>query len=155
MKFVNRAVCRRGFWLPFLVLVGWLCVPRVSPAADPGHPADQLRRIESFALGGIGIAGAMSEGERALRQLLQGPNPIAQLQGLLTNATPAGELYALLGLRAHDRAAYDQALKDFKAPEVEVQTIGGCIIWRAPFKQLLDRIKAGEYDHSLERPFGN
>jgi hypothetical protein len=97
----------------------------------------------------------MSEGEQALRALLHDPNATAQLQELLTNGTPAGQLYALLGLRTRDRAAYDHALKDFKAPNVEVQTIGGCIIWRAPFKQLLDRIKAGEYDHSLSRPFGN
>jgi len=153
MKFVNLTFYGRSFWLPFLVFAGWLCLPRVGSAAEAGDPADQLRRTESFAVGGIGIAGTMSEGEHALRQLLHDPNPGAQLQGLLTSATPAGQLYALLGLRTHDRAAYDKALKDFKAPEVEVQTIGGCIIWRAPFKQLLDRIKAGEYDHSLERPF--
>jgi hypothetical protein len=127
----------------------------VTSTALAGDPADQLHRIESFALGGIGIAGTMSEGEQALRALLHDPNATAQLQELLTNATPAGQLYALLGLRTRDRAAYDHALKDFKAPNVEVQTIGGCIIWRAPFKQLLDRIKAGEYDHSLSRPFGN
>jgi hypothetical protein len=127
----------------------------VTSNALAGDPADQLHRIESFALGGIGIAGTMSEGEQALRALLHDPNATAQLQELLTNATPAGQLYALLGLRTRDRAAYDHALKDFKAPNVEVQTIGGCIIWRAPFKQLLDRIKAGEYDHSLSRPFGN
>ena len=35
------------------------------------------------------------------------PNATAQLQELLTNATPAGQLYALLGLRTRDRAAYE------------------------------------------------
>jgi hypothetical protein len=52
----------------------------------------------------------------------------------------------------HDRTAYDKALQTFKAPEIKVETIGGCIISRAPFKQLLDRIKAGQYDAILERP---
>jgi hypothetical protein len=141
--------------LAFLACTVGLSTIRVTSTALAGDPADQLHRIESFALGGIGIAGTMSEGEQALRALLHDPNATAQLQELLTNATPAGQLYALLGLRTRDRAAYDHALKDFKAPNVEVQTIGGCIIWRAPFKQLLDRIKAGEYDHSLSRPFGN
>ncbi len=94
----------------------------------------------------------MSEGERCLRNLLANPDATAKLEGLLTKATPAGQLYALLGLRLHDRAAYERAAKDFHAPDGEVETIGGCIISHTPFKQLLDRIKAGQYDQALTRP---
>src|SRR3954447_451970 len=81
-----------------------------APAPDP---VNQLRGVESFAIGGIGIAGTTSEGERALRNLLAAPDATAPLQGLLAKATPAGQLYALLGLRVHDRAAYELAVKDF------------------------------------------
>jgi hypothetical protein len=121
-------------------------------SAPTSDPADQLRRIESFAVGGIGVAGTMSEGERSLRNLLEDPVATVKLEGLLTKATPAGQLYALLGLRLHDRAAFERAAKDFHMPDVEVETIAGCIIWHAPFKQLLDRIKAGQYDQALTRP---
>ena len=128
-----------------------LCLTQASVADQSFNPADQLLHASSFALGGIGVAGTMSGGERALRALLHDWAATAQLEGLLTKATPAGQLYALLGLRVHDRAAYEKALKDFRVPDGEVETIAGCMIWRAPFKQILDRIKAGEYDHSLER----
>jgi len=94
----------------------------------------------------------MSEGEGALRALLKQPDPTKQLEGLLTNATPAGQLYGLLGLRIRDHEAYDKAIKDFRVPEIDVETIGGCMVSRAPLKQLVDRIKAGQYDQALSRP---
>ena len=119
------------------------------PAADP---TERLWHVETFAVGGIGVAGTMSEGERSLRNLLNHPAATAKLEGLLTKATPAGQLYALLGLRVHDRAAFERASKDFHGPDGEVETIGGCIISRVPFKQVLDRIKAGQYDQALTRP---
>ena len=122
---------------------------RVTLAAS--DPVDQLRRVESFAIGGIGVAGTMSDGERSLRNLLEDPDATTKLEGLLPKATPAGLLYALLGLRVHDRAAYERAARDFHAPDGEVETIGGCTIWRAPFKQLLDRIKAGELDVPIRK----
>ena len=103
-------------------------------------------------MGGIGVAGTTSDGERSLRNLLEDPAATTKLEGLLTKATPAGQLYALLGLRVHDRAAYERAAKDFHGPDGEVETIGGCIISRVPFKQVLDRIKAGQYDQALTRP---
>lgn len=98
------------------------------------------------------MAGTTSGGESALRNLLEDPAATTKLEGLLAKATPAGQLYALLGLRVHDRAAYDRAIKDFHAPGGDVESIGGCIISRLPFKQLLDRIKAGQYDQALTRP---
>lgn len=94
----------------------------------------------------------MSDGERALRAVLQESAATTQLEGLLHTATPAGRLYALLGLRVHDRAAYNRALQDFAKPDMQVETIGGCMIWHAPFRDLLHRIEAGDYDKSLARP---
>ena len=141
-------VPRSTVWLFVCAFI--LISARVTSAAT--DPVDQLRRIESFAIGGIGVAGTTSDGERSLRNLLEDPDATTKLEGLLTKATPAGQLYALLGLRVHDRAAYERAAKDFHGPDGEVETIGGCIISRVPFKQLLDRIKAGQYDEALTRP---
>ena len=94
----------------------------------------------------------MSEGERALRAVLRESAATTQLETLLHSATPAGQLYALLGLRLHDRAAYARGLQTFPKPDVQVETIGGCTVWRAPFRELLHRIEAGDYDKSLARP---
>ncbi len=119
-------------------------------AADAG-PANQLQQIPVFALGGIGVAGTTSNGERALRALLEEKTATKQLEVLLRSATPAGQLYALLGLRTHDRAAYERALAAFPKVNVTVETIGGCIVTHLPFQDLRKRIEAGDYDNFRDR----
>lgn len=128
------------FWAPF---------PLAKAGSDS---AARLREAPVFAIGGIGVAGTMSDGERALRVVLRESDAAAQLEALLRSATPAGQLYALLGLRLHDRVAYKQALQDFHPPKVQVETIGGCMISHAPFQELLQRIESGDYDKALARP---
>ncbi|HSP45234.1 MAG TPA: hypothetical protein VLO30_04520 [Chthoniobacterales bacterium] len=69
-----------------------------------------LRKVETFAIGGIGVVGSRSPGERALRQILKEPDAVARLETMILSATPAAKLYALLGLRARDRTVYYRAL---------------------------------------------
>src|SRR5687767_11755390 len=60
----------------------------------------------TFALGGIGVVGAMSEGEKALRAVLDQPDAARKLEAMFPHATGAGRLYILVGLRVRDRMAY-------------------------------------------------
>jgi hypothetical protein len=67
----------------------------VSLAATSENSAVRdLAAAKSFAFGGIGVAGLMSEGERR-------PHASQQLQAALAHATSAGELYILVGLRSY------------------------------------------------------
>src|SRR5882724_11753529 len=84
-------------------------------------PSAPLGKAGSFAMGGIGVAGTMSEGERALRQILKEPDAVSRLESMIPNATPAGKLYGLLGLRARDRAAYARALEMCRATDTKVE----------------------------------
>ena len=69
----------------------------VSLAATSENSAVRdLAAAKSFAFGGIGVAGLMSEGERNLRAVLERPGASQQLQAALAHATPAGELYIWL-----------------------------------------------------------
>ena len=71
----------------------------VSLAATSENSAVRdLAAAKSFAFGGIGVAGLMSEGERNLRAVLERPDASQQLQAALAHATSAGELYILVGL---------------------------------------------------------
>ena len=63
-------------------------------------PARDLAAAKLFAFGGVGVAGLMSEGERNLRAVLERSDASQQLQGALVHATPAGELYILVGCAA-------------------------------------------------------
>ena len=110
-----------------------------------------LRETTTFALGGVGFAGIMSEGERTLREILKEADAATRLESVLPNASAAGQLYALLGLRLRDRAAYQRALEKYRANDANVQTMRGCIMQRESFRKLVEQIERGDYDSFLER----
>lgn len=93
----------------------------------------------------------MSAGERALREVLKQPDAVARLEALLPDATPAGKLYALLGLRIRDRAAYQRALEKYRSTDATVGTTRGCILSRESFRDLVKEIERGEYDAFIGR----
>lgn len=121
------------------------------PAEERSVSEAALRKAGSFALGGVGVAGTMSEGERALREMLNQPDVVARLESALPNASPAGQLYALLGLRLRDRAACERALEKYRANDATVQTMRGCILQQESFRDLIKQIEHGDYDTFLSR----
>jgi hypothetical protein len=114
-------------------------------------PPTSLEKAESFAIGGVGAAGTMSAGERALRQILKEPDAVSHLERMIPSATAAGKLYALLGLRARDRAAYERALERCRSTDTKVETARGCILGQESFRDLVKEIERGNYDASLAR----
>jgi hypothetical protein len=119
--------------------------------SEQSTPEATLRKADLFALGGVGVAGSMSEGERALREVLTEPGVTARLEKLLSDASPAGQLYALLGLRIRDRAAYERALGKLRTTNAKVQTARGCILQQESFRDLIKEIERGQYDNFLAR----
>jgi hypothetical protein len=126
-----------------------LFVPSIR--SEQSAPDAMLRKTGLFALGGIGEAGTMSEGERALREVLKEPDVPARLEKLLSDASPAGRLYALLGLRLRDRAAYERALAKLRTTDANVQTARGCILQQESFGDLVKEIERGQYNSFLAR----
>jgi hypothetical protein len=124
----------------------WIGAPLIQAA-----PESALQKTGTFALGGVGIAGTMSEGERRLREVLKEPDAARRLEIMLPNASAAGQLYALLGLRLRDRAAYQRALEKYRANDANVATMRGCIMHRESFRKLVEEIERGDYDSFLAR----
>jgi hypothetical protein len=137
----------RTFFCALLLACAALNVFAITPVT-PDH---DLRTAAVFAMGGTGYAGVMSSGERALRQVVKAPDAAARLQSMLAASTPAGQLYALLGLRARDRAAYDRAREKLSDNDTEVKTMSGCIIHPQTFRELLRQIDDGRFDELLAR----
>jgi hypothetical protein len=121
-------------------------------ATAENSPVRDLAAAKSFAFGGVGVAGLMSEGERNLRAVLQQSDASRQLQAALTHATPAGELYILVGLRRCDRAAYQKISGSLAIPNDDVEVARGCMISREPFRRLLSEVQEGRFDDYLSRP---
>jgi hypothetical protein len=73
------------------------------------------------------------------------------LETLLPNASPAGKLYALLGLKIRDRAAYERALEKCRTLDAKVETARGCMLSQESFRDLVKEIERGQYDTFLAR----
>jgi hypothetical protein len=132
-----------------IVLASALFLSTLCPGRAESSP--NLQSAGSFALGGVGVAGTMSAGERALREILRQPDAVAQLEALISKASPSGKLYALLGLRLRDRAAYERALEKCRTTDAKVETARGCMLSQESFRDLVKEIERGQYDTFLAR----
>src|SRR5262245_1623363 len=121
-------------------------------ATSENSAARDLAAAKTFAFGGVGVAGLMSEGERNLRAVVQQSDASQQLQAALTHSTPAAKLYILVGLRRCDRAAYQKIFDSLARPNEEVEVVRGCMISRERFRQLISQIQDGPFDEYLSRP---
>ena len=114
--------------------------------------ARDLAAAKLFAFGGVGAAGIMSQGEQNLRAVLQQSDASQQLQSAFAQATPAGKLYILVGLRRCDPAAYQKIVDSVARPNDDVEIARGCMISREPFRELLSQIRDGRFDDYLSQP---
>ena len=137
-------------FLPILVLLALEGTTR-SGATEPGGAEAALEKASMFALGGIGVAGTMSPGERALREIFATRDAVARMERLLTTATPAGQLYALLGLRLKERALYNRVVQQLRPNDAKVETARGCNLSQDSFGDLVKEIERGQYDTFLDR----
>jgi hypothetical protein len=124
----------------------------ISEGASENSAVRDLAAAKSLAFGGVGVAGLMSEGERNLRAVLDRPDASHQLQSALAQATPAGKLYILVGLRRCDRAAYQKAFNSLSRQNDDVQVVRGCMISKEAFRQALAQVQDGKFDDYLSRP---
>jgi hypothetical protein len=121
-------------------------------AASQNSAARDLAAAKMFAFGGVGAAGIMSEGERNLRAVLGQSDASQQLQAGFAQATAAGKLYILVGLRRCDSAAYQRVVDSVARTNDDVEIARGCMISREPFRQLLSQIRDGRFDDYLSQP---
>jgi hypothetical protein len=138
--------------LTIAFIAGIVMVQSGVSATSENSSTRDVAAAKSFAFGGIGVAGLTSEGERNLRAILERPDASQQLQAAFPHATPAGELYILVGLRRCDRAAYQRIFASLTPSNNAVEVAHGCMISWQTFRQLLSEIQDGRYDDYLSRP---
>ena len=103
-----------------------------------------VRDAERFTIGGVGYAGVPSREETAFRQIIKQHGASVLCQKLLTEATPAGQLYGLLGLRILDEQAFKAALPRYKKSKMVVLTMSGCIGFPTSAGELVHKIETGK-----------
>ena len=118
------------------------------------HAADPLKTLSSihdFAFGGIGVAGATSEGEVAFRQIYNRPSAKDDFLKLLNSGNPQAKCYALVALRGLNPQIYFSKIETYKKDTTKVTTIGGCMIAVFPMSSVATNIEAGYYDSYIKK----
>ena len=109
-------------------------------------PLQTLKKASIFCIGGFGIAATTSPGEKALSDVIRGANAKTVLIRLLDEATPEGQMYALVGLNTLDPAEFNSRLASYTNLSIQVRTARGCIIDNQPIAHVVKAIQAGQYN---------
>lgn len=123
------------------------CVRAETTPAKPDpaeKAADVLHQAQQFTIGGVGFAGTISSAETALRALLKTPDAVTECKKLVSDATPAGKLYGLLGLKLKDPKAFEEAFPAFKDSKTAVSTAAGCMLYETTLGKLATDIQDGK-----------
>ena len=111
--------------------------------ADEPAKKPTLAEIQLFAFGGIGFAATTSQGELALRALMQQPDRKRRLDAILKKGTPEAKCYAIAAYKLLDKKKHEQLLEQFAEDDTSVTIMGGCIQSDFLIKEIIARMKKG------------
>lgn len=134
--------------LALLICLGLLAVkpaPAQETDTEKGTAFHALKNAPYFAIGGVGIAGTISEPEKAFRVLLARKDAAAVFQSLLIEANPEGRMYALLGLKEKSKTTFRQKVSAYRFLKTDVKVMQGCILGQRPAAEIIKGIESGSY----------
>jgi hypothetical protein len=132
--------------VPFAAALSALAPAHAAP--PPALSADSalldLLDAEEFEDLTIGIDGHTSRSVQAFRIVFAAPDAARRLRMLATHGTLVGKLYAAIGLRHHDAAAYSQTLEELaRSREERVPARIGCAGLHLRVGELIESTEAG------------
>lgn len=122
------------------------CIATLMTGNVLADGVESLAKVKSFAFGGVGYAGTISQGESLFRSVLAGHDALAQFRKILSKGTPEAKLYALCGIRALDRDSFASAAAALRAEDPKVETVAGCMISKQSAAGVIKNISSGVYD---------
>ncbi len=118
------------------------------PADDTAEAAlNRLSTAERFAFGGVGYAGAISEGETDFKFVLAQPKPTAlnAFERLYATGNPQGKSYALAGLKKLAPQRFTELVAALGKSTDVVEVWRRCIISHQPLPDVAKQIGQGKF----------
>jgi len=109
----------------------------LNSASAEASAYDTVKSASQFAIGGVGVTGVITPEELALRAIRDGPDAEEQLRKLLRDGTPAGQMYALFGLRQIKVTDYAALAQPHRQSSTAVRVISGCNIHTDPMSEVV------------------
>lgn len=122
-----------------------------SGSRETGQACENLISIKLFALGGVGYAGSISEGEKCFRLLTGATNGLAMFKMVLTNGTPEAQMYALAGIRLMAPKDFDDCAAPVIAANKNVNEMEACFASVETASNVVSKIRSGSYDIFMQR----
>ncbi len=137
-------------------------------SAEGKKAYQELLKIDTFAIGGVGYSGTTSKGEEALIILVKEKEAISALKELAKTALPEGGLYGIFGLKILKCDCFDEEFEEFinkrelgerkiwgglKISSGNVHMMAGCLGFAEKRVEVAEKIKSGEFDSYIERHF--
>jgi hypothetical protein len=110
---------------------------------------EPLAKVKMFAFGGVGFAGATTQGQKDYREVMSRPNRLEILEQVFETGTPEAKGYALVGISNLDRARFTVLAAPLRSSKQTVQTARGCILFKTTLAAIIRGIDAGAYAHYL------
>jgi hypothetical protein len=77
------------------------------------------------------------------------PDALSRVRDLLAHGTPAGQLYALVGLKSLHAEEFASTVRSYASSTQSVVTISGDLMKQEPVSALAELIARGEYSTKL------
>ena len=121
--------------------------PAAAPRVQPPAPvtglspiATSLAGADLFAIGGVGFAGAQTEGERLTLALAREPNAIEMFEKLAGHPNRVARLYAYWALKTLDASRAATLQSSLSKDTTQVQAGHGCILGEQATHELVVEI---------------
>jgi hypothetical protein len=105
-----------------------------------------VKSAPAFAVGGVGYAGIKAQEELAVLQICAGADAEQQLRKLLQEASPAGQMYALFGLRQIESPHYAALALPYRLRTDPVDRKSGCVGYSESMRESVEWI-----DHAFAK----
>jgi hypothetical protein len=138
------------------LLIAAICVsvPSVSFASDEAYIATEdaqiLIRASHFGIGPVFMTAKITEGDAALRRIMQKDDAIRFLIPVFEKASPEGKCYALIGLRLLAPDYFERSGKRMSPwNSAKIKTVAGCIVGDSTVGEVVQAIREGRYDDEV------
>lgn len=125
--------------------------PRATPVAaalskETASDLKALTAVDSFAVGGVGVAGTISRGEELTRAIAARPDAIAALEQAATSKNPAARVYAYWALREldPDPQRVERLAANLGNDRAQVAAFSGCMQYQSTVAELVAEIANGQ-----------
>lgn len=128
-----------------LVLAAFAIVIALHAAQTTDGVLTRLTKVNFFAFGGVGFAGAISQGERDYRTILARPTAQSDFETLFDQGNQESKCYALAGLHRINPKRFETIAASLRDSKTDVLTMRGCIRWRRSVASVLHSIESNSY----------